>query len=107
MVNNLQEDLLRLMRERNEAEEEKAFRHWHEDLLCQPLDLKLQPEDRFEVDIELQPLRWLGRGVELVESRKVIGRSQLAGGIEGAEIDSYLPYAVFQMATEVFVKGMW
>ncbi len=36
-----------------------------------------------------------------------MGRSQLAGGIEGAEISSYLPYAVFQMATEVFVKGMW
>lgn len=107
MVNNLQEDLLRLMRLQNEAEEEKAFKDWHEDLLCQPLDLKFQPEDGFEIDIELQPLRWLWRGVELVESRKVTGSSQLAGGIEGAEISSYLPYAVFQMAAEVFVKGMW
>jgi len=107
MVNNLQQDLRRLMREQNEAEEEKAFKDWHEDLLCQPLDLKLQPEDGFEVDIELQPLRWLRRGVELVESRKVTWHRQLSGGIEGAEISSYLPYAVFQMATEVFVKGMW
>ncbi len=73
MVNNLQEDLLRLMRWQNEAEEEKAFKDWHEDLLCQPLDLKLQPEDGFEVDIELQPLRWLSRGVEVVENKESHG----------------------------------
>jgi hypothetical protein len=107
MVNNSHEDLLRLMRAQNEAEEGKAFKQWQADLLGQPPDLKLQPEDGFEVDIELQPLRWLWRGVELVESRKVTWRGQLAGGIEGSEISSYLPYAVFQMATEVFVKGMW
>jgi hypothetical protein len=45
--------------------------------------------------------------MDLAESRKVTGRVQLAGATEGPEISSYLPYPVFQMATEIFLKGMW
>src|SRR5438132_13530325 len=107
MGNNFKEELSRIMREHNETEEEKAFNDWCEDLLSQPNDLELRPKDGFEVDIELQPLRWLSFGIDLIESRKVTGRVQLAGGIEGREITSYLPYPVFQMATEIFLKGMW
>jgi hypothetical protein len=38
---------------------------------------------------------------------KITGHVQLAGGNEGPELSSYLPYPVFQMATEIFLKGMW
>jgi hypothetical protein len=107
MDNNFKQDLLRTMSEHNETEEYKAFNDWCEDLLSQPSDLELRPQDGFEVDIEVQPLRWLSLGIDLIESRKVIGRVQLVDGIEGPEITSYLPYPVFQMATEIFLKGMW
>jgi len=107
MVDNLNEDLLLIVREENEAEEKKAFNDWCEDLFSQPDNLEIQPKKDFEVDVELQPLRWLWRGIDLAESRKITGHVQLAGGNEGPELNSYLPYPVFQMATEIFLKGMW
>jgi hypothetical protein len=107
MANSLEDELLRMMREQNEAEEEKAFNDWCKDLFSQPSDLELRPAKGLEVDVELQPLRWLSLGIELAESRKVTGRVQLTGGTEGPEISSYLPYPVFQMATEIFLKGLW
>ena len=88
-----------MAREQNEVEEEKAFKNWCEHLLAQPRDLKFRPEQGFEVDVELQPLRWLRLGIDLGESRKVTGRAQLDYEIEGPEISSYLAYPIFQMGT--------
>jgi len=107
MANNLNEEVLRIMRQQNDADEEREFNDWRKGLLSQPSDLELRPQKNFKVDIELQPLRWLRLGIELVESSKVTGHVQLAGGIEGPIIGSYLPYPIFQMGTEIFLKGMW
>jgi hypothetical protein len=107
MANDVNEEVVRILRARDDADEEKAFNDWRNDLLSQPSDLELQPKNNFKVDIELQPLRWLQLGIELVESSKVTGHVELAGGIEGAASGSYLAYPIFQMATEIFLKGMW
>jgi len=53
----------------------------------------------FEVHVELQPKRWLQDGLDLIDSRKGDRRSPLS--------DEYLPYPVFQMGAEIFLKGMW
>jgi hypothetical protein len=95
MADKLSQELLRMMREQDDADEARAFNEWCNDLLSQPSDLQVQPIGNFQVDIELQPLRWLWLGIELVESNKI------RGGL------SYLRYAVFQMGTEIFLKGMW
>jgi hypothetical protein len=107
MASDFKDDLLRIMHEEKEAQEKEAYDDWRKDLLSQSGNLRLRPPEGFEVDIELQPLRWLWRGTALVESRKVTGRVQPARGNEGPELTSYLPYPVFQMATEIFLKGMW
>jgi len=45
--------------------------------------------------------------MDLLKSRRVIGHVQLQDGVQGPEINSYLPYPVFQAAAEIFLKGMW
>lgn len=61
----------------------------------------------FVVDTEFQPLRWMRAGLELLKTgipsypRKLVH-------LEAADpTSSYLPYATFQMGSEIFLKGMW
>jgi len=103
----MDDDIMRLVRERNRKCEEKEFRRWRKWLLSLPHDLHLQPKNNFRVDVELQPLRWMRLGIVLLQSRKDVGYVQLKGGVQGPPIKSYLPYPVFQMAAEIFLKGMW
>src|SRR5215831_1792556 len=107
MSRNLSEGLMRLVNERNERNDSREFQQFCRYLLSLPADLEVKPKDNFKVDIELQPLRWMSLGIDLVKSRRVTGHVQLAGGIQGPEICSYLRYPIFQIATEVFLKGMW
>ena len=48
----------------------------------------------------------MGLGMDFLKSRRVTGHVQLAYGVQGPEIRSYLRYPIFQMATEIFLKGM-
>ena len=98
---------MRIIRERDRTREEKEFRRWRRWLLSLPHDLQLHPKNNLTVDIELQPLRWMSLGIVLLQSRKDVGYVQLAGGVPGPPIKSYLPYPVFQTATEIFLKGIW
>lgn len=107
MTTDLKESVMRIIQERNRREDEEEFQKFCEELLSLPEDLELVPKKNFKADIELQPLRWMNLGIDLLKSRRVTGHIQLADGIEGPETDSYLPYPVFQMATEIFLKGMW
>lgn len=103
---NRKHDVLRLIIEDNRRNEEERFNAWCDYLLALPTDLKWKPKFG-EVDIELQPLRWMSSGIDLIQSRKITAHVQLADGIQGPAISSYLPYPVFQMATELFLKGLW
>lgn len=98
---------MRIIKERNQRSDERDFRRFCQYLLSLPADLELTPKDNFKADIELQPLRWMSLGSDLLRSRRVTGHVQLADGAQGSEINSYLRYPVFQMGTEIFLKGMW
>jgi hypothetical protein len=103
----IKESVMDEIMERNQREDERDFEEFCHQLLSLPANLELKPKENFKADIELQPLRWMSLGIDLFKSRKVIGHIQLAEGIQGPETGSYLPYPVFQMATEIFLKGMW
>lgn len=107
MATDLNESVMRIIGERNRQEEAEEFQRFCDELLALPPDLKLMPKENFKADIELQPLRWMSFGIDLLQSRKVTGYIQLADGVQGPAISSYLPYPVFQMAAEIFLKGMW
>jgi hypothetical protein len=107
MATDLEESVMRIMDERNRREEEREFQRFCNELLALPANLEVAPEQNFKADIELQPLRWMSLGMNLLRSRRVTGHVQLANGIQGPEIGSYLRYPVFQIATEIFLKGMW
>ena len=101
------ESVMRIIQEQNGREGEEEFQQFCEKMLSVPANLTLIPKDNFTVDIELQPLRWLSLGIDLLRSRRVTGHVQLPNGVQGPEISSYLPYPVFQAATEIFLKGIW
>jgi hypothetical protein len=104
---NLRESLLRVIKEDQQCEDEQEFNDWCEYLLSLPAGLQFMPKGNFIADIELQPLRWMSLGIDLIQSSKVTARVELAGGIQGPPMSSYLPYPVFQMGAEIFLKGMW
>lgn len=105
--NDLNPTVLRVIKERNRRENEKDFAAWCDYLVILPANFELKPKDDFKADIELQPLRWMDSGIDLIQSSKVLVNIQLPGGVEGPPLSSYLPYPVFQMGTEIFLKGMW
>lgn len=107
MTTDLKESVMRVINERNRRDDEQAFHNFCEELLSLPANLELIPKENFKADIELQPLRWMSLGIDLLKSRRVTGNVQLTDGIEGPETSSYLPYPVFHAATEIFLKGMW
>lgn len=107
MATDLNESLMRIINERNRREDEQEFQTFCAELLALPANFELMPKENFKADVELQPLRWMSSGIDLLKSRRVTGHIQLADGLQGPEIGSYLPYPVFQMATEIFLKGMW
>lgn len=65
------------------------------------------PKPGFKVDTDLQPLRWLENGRDLIQSAKGTISVQYSSGVPGPPLNTYLPYPVFQMGAEIFLKGMW
>ena len=106
-ASDIKKGVMRTILERNRRDDEQAFQDFCEELLSLPADLELVPRQNFKADIELQPLRWMTLAMDLLKSRRVTGYLQLQDGVQGPEINSYLPYPVFQAATEIFLKGMW
>lgn len=74
---------------------ERDFVDWCDELAALPADYEPKLVDDLVADIELHPLRWMFRGLDLIRSSKV------------SFLDSILLYPVFQMGAEIFLKGMW
>lgn len=104
---NLTDGVMRLIREKNRLEEEKEFEDWHGALLALPEGYKRELKEGLIADLELQPLRWMQLGLTLLQSPKVVAYIQLADGVQGPALSSFLPYSIFQAGTETFLKGMW
>jgi hypothetical protein len=71
MPTDLEESLMRIVKERNQRNDEREFQQFCQYLLSLPADLELAPKDNFKADIELQPLRWMSLGIDLLKSRRV------------------------------------
>lgn len=104
---NLANDVMRLIQEQNRLREEEEFQEWYAALLVLPQDYKRELINGWMADVELQPLRWMDLGLTLLQSAKVTAYAQLANGVQGPPLNSFLPYPIFQSGAEIFLKGMW
>jgi hypothetical protein len=83
------------------------YRKWCDDFASLPDNSGRALKDGLIAGVELQPSRWIQHGLDLIGSRRASGTVQLTGGIAGPDLRSFLPYPVFQMGAEIFLKGMW
>lgn len=58
-------------------------------------------------DVDLQPLRWMSEGLQLIDSFHGTVHIQLRDGVQGEPLNRMLHYPVFQTGSELFLKGMW
>ncbi len=93
--NNSERDLTRSFDDDARIQRGKDFDAWCDQLADLPTDDEPNLVDGIIVDIELHPFRWIFHGLDLIQSRKE------------SFCDSILPYPVFQMGAEIFLKGMW
>lgn len=80
---------------------------WCNDFSSLPKNSGRELKDGLVAGVELQPSRWIQHGLDLIGSRRAFGVVQMMGGIAGPDLRSFLPYPVFQMGAEIFLKGMW
>ena len=107
----MDDELLTALRTELKSREERnkvaAFKSWlaslEQSAVTRPPGLKAG----FIADTELQPLRWMDAGMDLLESQKVAAWVELMDGQKGPPLQSFLPYPAFQMGAEIFLKGMW
>ena len=96
-----------LIREEAQSRQETEYRAWCDHFAALPEDLTRTLKDGLIAHVELQPWHWIQHGLDLIGSRKASGTTQFFGGKQGPDLRSFLPYPVFQMGAEVFLKGMW
>ena len=101
------DELMRLMEQDARKERKRNFEAWCNELEGLPADFELKLKNGLQADLELQPFRWMGLGLDLLQSSKGTFAVQHFDGRQGPFLDSYLAYPVFQMGTEIFLKGMW
>ena len=99
--------IMRSMEEDARARREREFKFWGDQLEKVPADFELKLAAGLVADLELQPVRWLTLGLDLLHSSKGTVAIQHMDEKPPVFFDSYLPYPVFQMGTEIFLKGMW
>lgn len=108
---NMDDELLAAVRvelmKREKQQQASEFKNWCAWLDETPPDMKLILNTGLVADLELQPHRWLSAGIDLLKSQCVTGHVQLMDGVQGPPLGGFLPYPVFQMGTEIFLKGMW
>ncbi len=98
------------VRKKIEADNQASWRRsvvaWQAHLDKAPPRAHLRLPKGFLADVELQPLRWLRAGTEMIESANVVSRAKNFDGSDGAVMQALLPYWVFAGGTELFLKGM-
>lgn len=102
-----QSEICRLLEADGRKEREKCFAAWCGELEALPGDFELKLKDGLKANLELQPFRWMSHGLDLLQSSKGTLTVQHMDGQQGPFLDSFLAYPVFQMGTEIFLKGMW
>ena len=92
-----------------EAAEKKAedYADWCDQMAGVDRSFELHPKSGFLIDHEFQPIRWMSDGLDVLSSAR--GATMISDLSQSHPVfwQAYLPYAVFQMGTELFLKGMW
>lgn len=99
--------VMKIIQQQEQSRREVEYRNWCNHFASIPSDYTRILKDGLVAHVELQPWRWIQHGLDLIGSRKASGTIQHFGGQEGPDLRSFLPYPVFQMGAEVFLKGMW
>ncbi|MBI3876137.1 MAG: hypothetical protein HY300_09325 [Verrucomicrobia bacterium] len=100
-------EVVDVIRKQERSRREVEYLSWCDRFASTPSDFIKTLKDGLVAHVELQPGRWIQHGLDLIGSRKASGTIQLFSGEEGPDLRSFLPYPVFQMGAEVFLKGMW
>ena len=103
----MNDNLMQFITESKKAKQDNAFNTWCEHLDQFPDDYTVQLEENFIADLELQPLRWMSDGLDLIDSFHGTAHVQLMGGVQGEPMHKILYYPNFQAGSELFLKGMW
>ncbi|HEV7924219.1 MAG TPA: hypothetical protein VGR14_02620 [Verrucomicrobiae bacterium] len=101
------EKVMDIIKAREQSKRESDYQQWCDRFANLPANSGRTLKDGFIAGVELQPSRWIQHGLDLIGSRKAFGTIQLMDGNTGPDLRSFLPYAVFQMGAEIFLKGMW
>ncbi len=89
------DDLMQSFDDDAQMQREKDLADFCDQLASLPENYEPTLAEGITADIDLHPLRWMFLGLDLLSSAKTC----FFGAI--------LPYPVFQMGTEVFLKGLW
>jgi hypothetical protein len=103
----LAEKVIDVINREAQSKKESDYRKWCDHFASLSENPGRSLKEGLIADVELQPSRWIQHGLDLIGSRRAFGTIQLADGIAGADFRSFLPYPVFQMGAEIFLKGMW
>lgn len=106
-LDNALGDVMEILKRQEQMKREKQYQAWCNQFASPSSDFGRKLKGGYIAGVELQPDRWIQHGLDLIGSRKGFGTIQLSDGVQGADFRAYLPYPVFQMGTEIFLKGMW
>lgn len=100
------DEITKVIREREQSERDDEYRSQCDRFAAIPEDFIYTLKGGLIAKIEIQASRWIRHGLALIGSRKASGTIQLYAS-EGPDYRAFLPYPVFQMGAEIFLKGMW
>jgi len=106
-LDNALGDVMEILKRQEQMKREKQYQAWCNQFASPSSDFGRKLKGGYIAGVELQPDRWIQHGLDLIGSRKGFGTIQLSDGVQGADFRAYLPYPVFQMGAEIFLKGMW
>ena len=101
------DSLREIIQAREKAKRDKEFRDWCEQIGAIPSDFELKLGGGLVADLELQPARWLTLGLDLLNSSRGTFAIQQLGSGPTPFMSSFLPYPIFQLGSEIFLKGLW
>jgi len=106
-LDNTLEGVIEELSRREQLDLDEKYRFWCGRFASLPENSNRKLKDGLIAQVELQPWRWVQHGLDLIGSRKGFGTIKSTGSQQGPDFQAYLPYSVFQMGAEVFLKGMW
>ena len=106
-LDNALGDVMDILKRQEQMKREKQYQAWCNQFASPSSEFGRKLKGGYIAGVELQPDRWIQHSLDLIGSRKGFGTIQLSDGVQGADFRAFLPYPVFQIGVEIFLKGMW